>query len=30
MKHVYVDARTGRASGGAKMTFILARFFENG
>jgi hypothetical protein len=28
MKHVYVDARTGRASGGAKMTFILARFFE--
>ena len=28
MKHVYVDARTGRASGGAKMTFILAKFFE--
>ena len=28
MKHVYVDARTGRASGGAKMTFIIARFFE--
>lgn len=28
MKHVYVDARTGRASGGAKMTFIMARFFE--
>jgi len=28
MKHVFVDARTGRASGGAKMTFILARFFE--
>ncbi len=29
MKHVYVDSRTGRASGGAKMTFILARFFES-
>jgi len=29
MKHVFVDARTGRASGGAKMTFILAKFFES-
>ncbi len=28
MKHVFVDSRTGRASGGAKMTFILAKFFE--
>ncbi len=28
LRHVWVAERTGRASGGAKMTFILARFFE--
>lgn len=28
MKHVFVSARTGRASGGAKVTFLVAEFFE--
>jgi hypothetical protein len=28
LRHVWVAERTGRASGGAKMTYILARFFE--
>jgi hypothetical protein len=28
LRHVWVAERTGRASGGAKMTYILAQFFE--
>lgn len=28
MKHVFVSARTGRASGGAKVTFLVAEFLE--
>jgi len=29
VRHVNVQARTGRASGGAKMTFLIAQFLEN-
>jgi hypothetical protein len=29
VRHVNVQARTGRASGGAKMTFLIARFLES-
>ena len=28
MKHVFVSARTGRATGGAKMTYVVAQFLE--
>ncbi len=28
LRHVHVSARTGRASGGAKMSYVMARFLE--